>query len=115
MPRGYTTTQETDHSGNYAYDLGDYKSLQLSWEGVDGAGAADLAAATRAAGYLAGGEVQDSRVLDNGMFEVVTLRERDSRSFVLVVSANRYVKCNGPSDHLEMLKAMCESAPVPAP
>lgn len=112
MPRGYTTTRETATSGNYAYDLGDFASLQLSWE--SGAGAADLAAARRAAGYMAGGEVQEAQTLDNGMHEVITLRERDGRSFVLVIAEDRYIKCNGPSEHLEVLRSMCQSAPVPA-
>lgn len=103
MPKGYKKL----HDNGWKYDLGDFKSISVSWEPH---GAKSLKDAKKLSKILANAPTEKTaETLDNGYHEIERVRDSDGFTFVAVFSDSWYVKCSAPADAMEHCREIVRS------
>ena len=103
MPKGY----KKFHEKGWKYDLGDFKSISVSWEPH---GAKNLKAAKKLSKVLANAPTEKTaETLDSGYHEIERVRDSDGFSFVVVFSDDWYVKCSAPAEAMEHCRDIVRS------
>lgn len=105
MPKGFKSTAEK----HWSYDLGDYKSISVSWEPH---GAPNLKKAETLSNILASAEtVKSATTLDNGYHEIERVRENDGFTFIALFGKDWYVKCVAPAEKMDVCRQIVRSKP----
>jgi len=103
MPKGYKEL----HEKGWKYDLGDFKSISVSWEPH---GAKNLKAAKTLSKVLANAPTEKTaETLESGYHEIERVRDSDGFSFVAVFSDSWYVKCSAPAEAMEHCRDIVRS------
>ncbi|MGH1348976.1 MAG: hypothetical protein ACRBN8_46010 [Nannocystales bacterium] len=103
MPKGYKKL----HEKGWKYDLGDFKSISVSWEPH---GAKSLKEAKKLSKVLANAPTEKTaETLESGYHEIERVRDSDGFSFVAVFSDSWYVKCSAPLDAMEHCRDIVRS------
>jgi len=104
MPKGYKQGPVKTH---WKYDLGDFKSINVSWEPH---GAKSLKKAESTSKILGNAEtVKTSKTLDSGFHEIERVRESDGYTFIAVFSDSKYIKCVAPGEKMEFCRTIVRS------
>lgn len=103
MPKGY----EKIHDNGWKYDLGDFKSISVSWEPH---GVKSLKEAKKMSKILANAPTEkNAETLENGYHEIERVRDSDGFTFVVVFAKEWYVKCSAPADQMEHCREIVRS------
>ncbi len=103
MPKGY----EKSHDKGWKYDLGDYKSINVSWEPH---GAPNLKKAKSLSKILANAPtVKTAETLESGYHEIERVRDSDGFTFIAVFAKDWYIKCVAPAEAMEHCREIVRS------